>query len=168
VPIISDVPLIQRFELDLGYRYSDYNAVGGLTTYKTLGDWQVNDFVRVRGGYNLATRAPNVGELFQNDTTTVVGSAVGDPCLANTAAAYGNNPNNPDRQRVIDLCNILIDDPFSDYSLDPLNYRADETPGGIVLGDITGNQNLDAEEAETWTIGAVLRSPFRKSVGCRA
>ncbi len=161
VPIIRDVPLIQRFELDLGYRYSDYNAVGGLSTYKTLGDWQVNDVVRVRGGYNLATRAPNVGELFQNDTTTVVGSAVGDPCLANTAAAYGNNPNNPDRQRVIDLCNLLIDDPFSDYSLDPLNYRADETPGGIVLGDITGNENLDAEEAKTWTIGAVVRSPFR-------
>lgn len=160
VPLLSDAPAFRRLELDLGYRYSDYNAVGGLSTYKALIDWEVNDTLRFRGGYNLATRAPNVGELFQNDTTTVVFSNVGDPCLANTAAPYGNNPNNPDRQRVIDLCNILINDPSSDYSLDPLNYRANEVPGGIALGDITGNQNLDAEEAKTWTFGAIIRSPF--------
>lgn len=160
LPVLRDVPLVQRLALDLGYRYSDYNAVGGLSTYKALADWEVNNTLRFRGGYNLATRAPNVGELFQNDTTTVVGSSLGDPCLANTAAPYGNTPNNPDRQRVIDLCNTLINDPFSDYSQDPLNYRADETPGGIVLGDITGNQNLGAEEAKTWTFGAVVGSPF--------
>jgi iron complex outermembrane recepter protein len=160
VPLVAGLPLIRKFGLDLGYRYSDYNEVGGRSTYKILGDWEVTDFLRLRGGYNLAIRAPNVGELFQSDTTTVVVSAVGDPCLANTAAAYGNNPDNPDRQRVIDLCNILINDPFSEYSLDPLNYRANETPGGVVLGDITGNPNLDAEKARTWSIGAVIRSPL--------
>jgi len=159
LPLVADLPLIKKFELDLGYRYSDYNIVGGLSTYKILGDWQVARFLRIRGGYNLATRAPNVGELFQSDTTTVVASSVGDPCLANTAAAYGNNPNNADRQKVIDLCNILIDDPTSEYSQDPLNYRATETPGGIALGDITGNKDLRPEEAKTWTLGAVLSSP---------
>jgi iron complex outermembrane recepter protein len=160
VPLLSGLPLIRQMDLDLGYRYSHYTAVGGLSTYKIMGDWEVNRFLRFRGGYNLATRAPNVGELFQSDTTTVVGSALGDPCLANTAATYGNNPNNADRQRVIDLCNILINDPFSDYSLDPLNYRVTETPGGIALGDITGNRNLRPETARTWTAGAVIRSPF--------
>lgn len=160
VPVVQNVPVFRRLELDLGYRYSDYNVVGGLSTYKTLIDWEVNDVLRFRGGYNLANRAPNVGELFQNDTTTVVSSSLGDPCLANTAAPWGNRPSNPDRQRVIDLCNILINDPASEYSQDPLNYRADEPPGGIVLGDITGNPNLDSEEAKTWTFGAVIRSPF--------
>ena len=162
IPVLGNIRGIRSLELDLGYRYSDYNAVGGLSTYKSLINWQVNDYLRFRGGYNLATRAPNVGELFQNDTTTVVGSQLGDPCLANTAAQYGNNPNNPNRQQVIDLCNTLIDDPFSDYSLDPLNYRADEIPGGIVLGDITGNENLGAEEAKTWTFGGVIRSPSER------
>jgi len=160
VPLLSDIPLVRQLDLDLGYRYSRYTAVGGLGTYKIMGDWEVNRYMRFRGGYNLATRAPNVGEMFQSDTTTVVSSALGDPCLANTAATYGNNPANPDRARVIDLCNTLIADPFSDYSLDPLNYRATETPGGIALGDITGNRNLRPEKARTWTAGVVLRSPF--------
>ena len=160
IPLLSDLPLIRQMDLDLGYRYSRYTAVGGLSTYKIMGDWEVNRFLRFRGGYNLATRAPNVGEMFQADTTTVVGSSLGDPCLANTAAAYGNTADNPDRQQVINLCNTLINDPFSEYSLDPLNYRADETPGGIALGDITGNRNLRPETARTWTAGAVIRSPF--------
>lgn len=160
VPLLADIPGIKRLELDLGYRYSKYNVVGGLSTYKILGDWTVTDFLRFRGGYNLATRAPNVGELFQSDTTTVVFSAVGDPCLANTAATYGNNPANADRQKVIDLCNTLINDASSEYTQDPLNYRATEAPGGIALGDITGNTNLRAETAKTWTAGFVFNSPF--------
>jgi len=160
LPVIGDLPLIKKLEFDLGYRYSDYNAVGGLSTYKILGDWQVSRFFRIRGGYNLATRAPNVGELFQSETTTVVSSTVGDPCLANTAAAYGNRASNQDRQKVIALCNILINDPSSEYSQNPLTYRAGETPGGIALGDITGNLNLRSETAKTWTIGAVFNSPF--------
>ena len=164
VPLLSDLPLIRQLDLDLGYRYSHYTAIGGLSTYKIMADWEVNRFLRFRGGYNLATRAPNVGELFQADTTTVVGSALGDPCLANTAADYGNNPANPDRQRVIDLCNTLINDPSSEYSQDPFNYRATEPPGGIALGDIVGNRNLRPEEARTLTIGAVVRSPFDSPV----
>jgi len=160
LPLVAGLPLINKFEFDLGYRYSDYRAVGGQSAYKILGDWEVTDFLRLRGGYNLATRAPNVGELFQSNTTTVVTSALGDPCLANTAATYGNNAANADRQRVIDLCNTLINDPFSEYSLDPLNYRATETPDGVALGDITGNPNLKAEKARTWTAGAVIRSTF--------
>ncbi len=160
VPLAAGLPLMNRFEFDLGYRFSDYKAVGGQSTYKILADWEVFGFLRLRGGYNLATRAPNVGELFQSDTTTVIPSTLGDPCLANTAAAYGNNPANPDRQRVIDLCNTLIGDPFSDYSLDPLNYRAGETIATNPLGDIMGNPGLRAERAGTWTAGAVIRSPF--------
>jgi len=159
VPLAAGLPLMNRFELDLGYRFSDYKAVGGQSAYKIIADWEIADFLRLRGGYNLATRAPNVGELFQSDTTTVVSSALGDPCLANTAATYGNNPANPDRARVIDLCNTLIADPFSDYSRDPLNYRATETPTTNPLGTITGNPNLRAERAGTWTAGAVIRSP---------
>lgn len=160
LPVLSRLPLISSFSFDLGYRYSHYNLVGGLSTYKILADWTVSDSLRFRGGYNLATRAPNVGELFQSGTTTVVASSLGDPCLANTGAPYGNNPDNPDRQRVIDLCSALINDPFSEYSRDPLNYRVSDAPDGVGLGDITGNPNLDAERAGTWTAGAVIRSMF--------
>ncbi len=160
LPLIAGLPMINRFELDLGYRFSDYKAVGGQSTYKLLADWAVTDFLRFRGGYNLATRAPNVGELFQSDTTTVVSSTLGDPCLANTAATYGNHPENPNRASVISLCNTLINDQFSEFSSDPLNYRAADSISTNPLGDITGNPSLQAEKAGTWTAGAVIRSPF--------
>ncbi len=35
-------------------------------TWKALLDWQVVDRVRVRGGRQVANRAPNIGELFQS------------------------------------------------------------------------------------------------------
>ena len=75
VPVLNDLPLVRQLDLDLGYRYSRYTAIGGLGTYKIMGDWEVNRFLRFRGGYNLATRAPNVGEMFQADTTTVAATS---------------------------------------------------------------------------------------------
>src|SRR5690606_5618116 len=34
IPLLSDLPLIQHLDVDLAYRYSEYNYVGGVNTYK--------------------------------------------------------------------------------------------------------------------------------------
>jgi hypothetical protein len=39
VPIVRDVPLIRKLELELGARYSHYNTTGTSFTYKALADW---------------------------------------------------------------------------------------------------------------------------------
>jgi outer membrane receptor protein involved in Fe transport len=43
LPLLRDVALIDEFNLELGYRYSDAEPSGAVETYKGLFDWQVND-----------------------------------------------------------------------------------------------------------------------------
>ncbi len=68
VPVLADLPAVKKFNLELGYRFSDYDSVGNVDTYKALADWTIVDAVRFRGGFQRANRAPNIGELFLPDT----------------------------------------------------------------------------------------------------
>ena len=58
-------PSPKRLEFNLGYRISDYNITGTVSTYRAEGLWRpIPDALLIRGGYERATRAPNIGELF--------------------------------------------------------------------------------------------------------
>jgi iron complex outermembrane receptor protein len=170
VPVLRDLPLVSSLNLELGARYSDFSTAGEIWTYKGLVDWTLNENVRVRGGYQRANRAPNVAELFTGTTTSVVGFPGGDPCLANTAnTSWGNHPNNPNRAQVIQLCSELINRSTGGNNDSPW-HTSPQYPNAIVgpfpflfqieLANITGNPNLRNEEADTYTLGVVLRSPF--------
>src|SRR3546814_19204422 len=77
VPILADRPFFQRLEVDLAYRYSDYDTVGGVSTYKASGEWEPVDGVLLRGGFQRAIRAPSIGELFapvEQGVTTSLGN----------------------------------------------------------------------------------------------
>lgn len=170
LPLLADKRGARRLDLEIGARYSDYNTAGEIWTYKGLIDWAPNDIVRFRGGYQLANRAPNVAELFTGATTSVVGFPGGDPCLSNTGnTTWGNHPNNPNRAQVIELCSQLINASTGGNNDSPWHTSA-LFPDAIVgpfpflfqfeLANITGNPSLRNEEAETWTFGVVLSSPF--------
>ncbi|MCB1588801.1 MAG: TonB-dependent receptor, partial [Xanthomonadales bacterium] len=134
VPLYVGDGLIQSFDLDLGYRLSDYDRSGNANTYK-IGFIADAGMVRVRGGFNRAIRAPSINNLFNPQRTALFGGL--DPCAganpaftqaqcANTgvsAAQYGNVPANPANQN-----NQFIG----------------------------GNQDLKPEDAETWTLGFVV------------
>ncbi len=70
VPVLKDLPLVEHLNLELGYRFSDYLYGGKVGTYKALVDWAPIESVRFRGGYQKATRAPNIAELFQAQAQT--------------------------------------------------------------------------------------------------
>jgi outer membrane receptor protein involved in Fe transport len=90
VPILKDLPYLQKLELETGARYSDYNVAESTWTYKFLGNAQVNDWLRLRGGYNRATRAPNLGELFLNlQEVFQVVLPFGDPCGWQSNSPFG-------------------------------------------------------------------------------
>jgi iron complex outermembrane recepter protein len=164
VPVLKDLPGVKEFNLELGARYSDYNTAGGIWTYKGLIDWSINDDLRIRGGYQLANRAPNTAELFLGSSTTVVGFVGGDPCLSNTFNVWGNLPSNPNQAKVVALCNVINEK--SGYPNTP--YKAN--PNAIVgpfpftfqaeLAVTSGNPNLANEEAQSYTLGFVLNSPL--------
>ena len=90
IPVLADLPFVKSLTLNPGVRYSSYNTSAGGWTWKILADYQVNDWVRFRGGYNLAIRSPNLGELFLNPSEVFGGfSTYGDPCSLLTTAPWG-------------------------------------------------------------------------------
>jgi outer membrane receptor protein involved in Fe transport len=172
IPLVQDKKLVQSLELNPGYRYSDYNTVGGIDTYKLTADWVVNDRVRVRGGHQFANRAPNVTELF----TPLGGSQLG---AGNDACAYypiqtpswGNRPENPNRLNLQALCQeLMVRDGAPPTLYEPgqasANTYAYNVFGGtnffpFTIGVTEGNPNLDSESANTTTAGVVI-SPFER------
>ena len=85
MPVVSDVPFVQEFNLELGYRWSDYNTTGSSSTYKYGFNWRPFDQLLVRVMEQRAERAPNVGELF-SPIQTGLDNAAFDPCSETNAA----------------------------------------------------------------------------------
>ena len=160
IPVVSDKFLVQSLELELGYRRSDYGSTGGtVPTWKALFSWEPIDLLRVRGGYQLANRAPNINELFLDASSVATTMRGPDYCRSDTRETTGNHPSNPNRAAAQALCAALIGNNTSEFSADPNNYvggRAD----GVILQVNSGNRNLNSEEGKTWTLGGVIDSPF--------
>lgn len=155
-PLLKDLPAVKSLNLDAGYRYSSYNTAGGVSTWKVTADWSVNSFVKFRGGRQVANRAPNVAELFQPATFQTVNWPDHDPCSIVTRAPFGNVASNPNRAQVQALCTALA----GGYKIDS-NYYGNQSVYFPLGRDLQqGNPNLKSEQAETWTIGTVLQSPF--------
>ncbi len=159
------VPVAKRLNLELGYRYSDYDTkAGSVGTYKTLFDWSATDKVRLRGGYQQATRAPNVAELFQGQTLAVVPFAPSDPCSYTTTATWGNVAGNPDRLKVQQLCQAIIGNTTS-------RFGVAGTPSADTFARLSppffpleieiqrGNPDVGPEVAKTVTLGVVFTGP---------
>jgi outer membrane receptor protein involved in Fe transport len=167
VPVLHDIPGIQQFELELGGRISDYSTTGTSYTYKILGDWVVTDWMRLRGGYNRAERAPNIGELYLAAQQTFAVNLAGDPCsLANPLAFSANQEGdafaggNANGARVEAICRIQMEQSGS-VNADEQYYSGVQSPGtfGFAFPTAVGNPNLKPEKADTWTAGIVLQSP---------
>ncbi|HEY4214716.1 MAG TPA: TonB-dependent receptor [Steroidobacteraceae bacterium] len=160
------VPIISRVSLELGYRESEYNSnAGRVPTWKALLDWQITDWARFRGGYQVANRAPNTAELYQSETTIFdQGFTGGDPCGVNTTSLYGNVPGNPNRAKVQQLCAALIGNNGSLFgapgSVQANTYLLGQSPFTGINGISVGNPDLDAEKGKTWTAGFVFQNPI--------
>ncbi|HWK42773.1 MAG TPA: TonB-dependent receptor [Croceibacterium sp.] len=187
VPVLKDLPLIQQLNLELGARYSSYNYGGSSTTFKVMADWTVTDFLRLRGGFQRANRAPNVYELFAPLSAGIASSHDACTNLSNgLTPEYGNLESNPNQVNVQVACQTLmirsgaypyvtladdptaVAEPTAGYPAIDLtrmsNFRFALTPYGtgygFSVGLNQGNTGLKSESADTITIGAVIRSPF--------
>jgi outer membrane receptor protein involved in Fe transport len=156
VPILTGLPAIEHLNLELGYRYSDYKLQGGIDTYKALIDWGITDELRFRGGYQLATRAPNIAEMFQARSQTW-GVNVGDPCGLNSVLAIGANPSaNPNAARTRQLCEELMGPEGAAAFYDPTAIQPSGSSATWFVNAI-GNPEVQPEEATTLTAGFVYQ-----------
>ncbi len=158
VPLLHDIPLIQQFDLDLGYRYSHYNTVGGVHTYKADASWTVFEGLRLRGGYNRAIRTPSVGELFAPVSTgsVAIGTAsatttTGDPCDTRSSYRRGSAAT---QVRALCLAQGVPTGIIDSYQLGTAQVFA-------LTG---GNPELQEETADTYSIGGVIQSPIEAAM----
>jgi outer membrane receptor protein involved in Fe transport len=177
VPVLSDLPGVKLLNFELGGRRSSYDTTGVSYTYKVLADWSVNSWLRFRGGYNRAERAPNVAELFLAPENLFAFLAGGDVCSMNNGQPWSANPDaNPTNwANALALCGQLMertgatgaDDAFYgvDYrdiiaGAEPTNPQSDAS-SGFLWPHTVGNPDLYPETADTYTFGAVIDSPFQ-------
>ncbi len=162
VPVVHDLPFAKRIDLDLGARFSDYNFSGAgretqlnTTTYKAELNWKVFDWMSLRGGYNRAIRAPNVGDLFTPQQTNFAaignptGLGQGDPCDINGAYRKGQGVSAASIQA---LCLAQGVPAGAIATFQQANQQAPSTSGG--------NPLLQEERANTYTGGFVITPKF--------
>lgn len=174
IPVLSDIPMIEQFNIELGGRYSDYSTTGSSYTYKILADWEVTDWLRLRGGYNRAERAPNIGELYLAAQQTFGFNFAGDLCAKGNPLPFSANDANANGDAVEAVCRVLMNqsgDPTADdffYQQDGdgvyINGAGATGTFGFAFPTTVGNPNLTPETADTWTAGFVLQPYFGGAV----
>jgi outer membrane receptor protein involved in Fe transport len=146
VPVLKDLPLIDSFSVNSAFRYSNYNlrSAKDIWTWSFGADWRIISDVTVRGQYQRATRAPNVGELWGGSASNTSPTLV-DPCgvksTTQTAAV-----------RALCVAQGVAD----------ANVFTSAVQGNSDLVRYTsgGNANLKPETADTITLGVVYQPEF--------
>lgn len=153
VPLLSGLPYMQSLGLTLGARTTDSNVTGADETWKSTLDWTVNEWMRMRTGFQHAVRSPNINELYQAETNTFPTFTNQDPCNTSgaIAALYRNGPN---AAQVRALCAAQSA---------VAGGGAYVQPAGQATGIVGGNPDLDPEQADSFTLGFVLNSPWNTS-----
>jgi iron complex outermembrane recepter protein len=164
------LPVVDRLDLELGYRYSDFNTAGGADTYKALFTVDATEGITFRGGYQFATRAPNVAELFNAPTQVVVFVPQQDPCSVTTLSPWGNLASNPNRTQVQNLCRAIIGNSTSGFDTQTYSITGIPGPSGfhrqnppffpLEIELRKGSPTVAPEVGKTYTLGAVIDGPF--------
>src|SRR6266513_1566888 len=145
IPLLRDRPLAKKLSLGAAFRHSSYDTSGGVNTYEGDLRWSPVPSLLVRGGYQRAVRAPNIGELFAADSGSQIAfgtppAAIGDPCDIRSSARAGANGA---RVRALCLAQGIPAAVIDSYTF----------PTTATAGDTRGNPNLQPETANTYNLG---------------
>jgi len=128
-PLLADKPFARNLDVDAAIRYSDYSTVGGEPTAKLGIAWRPVTSALVRGTFSQGFRAPSILELYQGTRNTNFQAV--DPCNGGGAGRPG--------------CAGV-----------PVTYNQNQFGGGTINGVVSGNPNLEAETADTYSLGLAL------------
>ncbi len=143
VPLLADLPLIKKLEVNGAYRYSYYStAAKSVNTYSGGAVWSLIDDISLRGQYSRAVRAPTVSDLFSGASQDF--PAATDPC---TTAVARTNTN-------LNASCVATGVPAA---LIGSAYDGGSTQIQTVNG---GNPALREETSDTYTAGIVLQPRF--------
>jgi outer membrane receptor protein involved in Fe transport len=142
LPILADQPFARRLAINGAFRYSDYDlkGIGGVWTWLGGVEWGIDSNIALRGQYQRAVRAPNVGELFGGLRQS--SEAAVDPCSSRQPIAGQTDA-------VRQLC-VATGVPASMVFTTPVQ------PNSTVTATYGGSPDLAAERSNTYTAGIVL------------
>jgi iron complex outermembrane recepter protein len=149
MPIMSDQPFAKSLDVEAGYRYSDYSlSFGSTNTWKVGLEWAPVQDVRLRSGYNVSVRAPNIQELYLQERVQLDGTS--DPC------ASSQNPGAAPPAASAAAC--------ANSGVTAAEYgKIAKNPANQYNGLEGGNVNLKPETARTSTFGLVFTPQFLPS-----
>jgi outer membrane receptor protein involved in Fe transport len=148
-PLVADKPFFRELELQTGYRRSQYRVETagspsfGTDTYKVGLNWTPVESIKLRGNYQRAVRAPNIGELFTPLQTTLTNYA-SDPCAGAAPTANAN-------LRAVCLAQGAPASAIGTIET-PSAGQADITSGG--------NPNVKPETSDSYSFGVVFQPTF--------
>ena len=149
LPVIEGAQFAEYLGLNAGYRYSDYSSVGTVESYFVGGEWVPINSVRFRSQFQRAVRAPSISNLFQSDSNGFPG--VQDPCAGGSNGAF--NLLSPEQQATVTAnCENLEGVAAGGVPVPQLNSQVESI--------FRGASNLEAEEADTFTIGVQWSPSF--------
>lgn len=147
MPLVEDMPAIQRLEANAAYRYSSYSNAGATNTYKVGIEYQPVEDFRFRGSFQHAVRAPNTTELFTPTAVVLFGGQ--DPCANNARTNAAPSQTTWDNAN----CNAMGLTNADRGSIFPC-------PAAQCQQQINGNLALKPENSDTWSAGIVLTPTF--------
>jgi len=134
LPILANVPFVDALEATAAGRYVNYSTFGGNFSYKLGARYTpVRDFT-VRATYSTAFRAPSISELYLGGNET--DPAATDPC--------------------VDLTNVPAD-VAQRCRANGVKGSGSADTGVQELTRQSGNTNLQAETAKSYTAGIVVQ-----------
>ena len=148
VPLLRDAPFAKAVDLDLGGRWSRYSHYGNNWTWRGEATWQVVAPFMVRGGYERAVRVPSFAEAAIATTGNVASLTNPDPCSLTSPATRAV-------PQIAALCLSQMSAPA---------YASYIQTSPAINAPIQGNAALSPEQADTLTLGAVLRPGWHAPV----
>ncbi|MEO1405402.1 MAG: TonB-dependent receptor, partial [Pseudomonadota bacterium] len=150
VPLVQNKPFAEEIGFTGAYRRSEYQSFDvlndieggdlGVNTFSLGLTWQPVSDVRFRGQFQRAIRAPNVFELFNPVNTNL--TSLSDPCSGFAGSA--TPPTAP-----LSQC--------ANTGVTAAQFGAIPPDSGQLNVVTGGNIDLTPEEADTFTIGAVIQ-----------
>jgi outer membrane receptor protein involved in Fe transport len=140
VPLLMDLALAQRSELNVAARVTDYSTSGSVTTWKAGLSHALNDAIRLRATRSRDIRAPNVFELYSRSGTGFW--PVVDPVSGNSLVVQSTllpNPGLQPEEADTTVLGIVLQPTFAPglrLSLDHFDIELQDAIGQLAPPDI--------------------------------
>ena len=149
IPLISpamEVPFVNLLEAKGAARYVDNSLTGGDLTWTAGGRYKPVPDLAIRGNFTRSIRAPAITELFNPTSATFV--TADDPC---DNRFINSGPNPAQRQANCQAAGLP-----ANFTSNIVDFTTDAS--------LSGNTDLENEQADSWTIGAVFTPRFARGL----